>query len=171
MKAKYTLMDGFTEMTSAVNAGLRFFFPLPLPAEKIEASIGFKSTMPVRKELSNMKILVAEDDKINFLVINFLLKEKVKKVDRAINGKEAVELARINEYDLIFMDMNMPIMGGIEATRIIRGMHPGLPIIAQTAFTGPAEKAKFLAAGCDDVLFKPIKSELLLNLLIKYGTN
>lgn len=124
-----------------------------------------------KKELANMRILVAEDEKINFLVINFLLKDKVGKVDRAINGKEAIELARTNDYDLILMDINMPLMGGQEATKIIRKLFPNLPIIAQTAYTYEDEKIKLLDAGCNDVIFKPIKKELLFEVLQKYASN
>lgn len=124
-----------------------------------------------KKPLAEMKILVAEDERINFLVINFLLKEKVGKVDRAINGREAVELVKSNDYDLILMDINMPLMGGIEATRIIKKMYPNLPVIAQTAFTSLDEKDIFLNAGCDDVMYKPIKREHLLEVLLKYATD
>jgi CheY-like chemotaxis protein len=133
-------------------------------------SIDKLNTPLKRKELDDLNILVVEDEKINFMVINLLMKDKVKNIDRAINGLEAIELVRNNLYDVVFMDINMPLMGGIEATRIIKKMQPDLPIIAQTAFTSLDDKNIFIEAGCDDILLKPIKKELLFGLLEKHGT-
>jgi len=169
MRAKLKIADRNTGMNSMHPVGSRFFFTLPSP--KAEENIVPICNLSIRKELSEMTVLVAEDDGINFLVINYLLKNKVKQVDHALNGREAVELAKTNNYDLIFMDMNMPIMGGSEATKIIKKMYPLLPIIAQTAFSNPDEKFKFLEAGCDDVIYKPIRSEMLTDMLLKYATN
>lgn len=169
MRAKLKIADRYADMNSMPYIGSRFLFKLP--SAEAEEGICPICNLSVRKELNDMKILVAEDDKINFLVISHLLKNKVKKVDRALNGREAVELAKVNEYDLIFMDMNMPLMGGVEATKIIKKMYPFLPIIAQTAFSNPDEKFKFLKAGCDDVILKPIRSQTLTDMLLKYATN
>ena len=169
MKTKLALMGGYSGISETINADQRFFPTLHF--EKSKEGIGYVSTQGIGKDLNEMKILIAEDDRINFLIISFLLRDNVKKMDRAINGKEAVELARTNEYDLILMDMNMPLMGGLEATRIIKNMYPDLPIIAQTASTSQDEKTNFLNAGCDDVIYKPIKKDLLFEVLLKYATN
>lgn len=169
MKTKLALIDECSGIKATVNAEQRFF-PTPY-LEKSRESFSKISNLFVKKELNEMTILVAEDDKINFLIINFFLKEKVRKVDHAFNGKEAVELAKVNEYDLILMDINMPLMGGIEATQLIKKMYPHLPIIAQTAFTSSIEKVRFVEAGCDDIIYKPIKKILLFEVLQKYAIN
>lgn len=169
MKTNMALIDESSgiKATAIADHGV---FP-PLYFDKSKESFSKIGHLSFRKELNEMTILVAEDDRINFLIINFLLKEKVRKVDHAFNGKEAVELAKVNEYDLILMDINMPLMGGIEATRLIKKMYPHLPIIAQTAFTSSIEKVRFVEAGCDDIIYKPIKKILLFEVLQKYATN
>ena len=169
MKTNLALIEECSGIKAPAIADLRYFPPLYF--EKSKESICDIGTLSVRKELNEMKILVAEDDKINFLIINFLLKEKVRKLDHAFNGKEAVELVMVNDYDLILMDINMPIMGGAEATRLIKKMYPHLPIIAQTAHTSSYEKVQLIEAGCDDVIYKPIKKITLLEVLLKYATN
>ncbi|MEI7421080.1 MAG: response regulator [Prolixibacteraceae bacterium] len=169
MKTKLALMGEYSGISTTINVDPRFF--PTLYSKKSNEGICHVSAMIKGKELSEMKMLVAEDDKINFLIISYLLRDKVKKVDRAINGKEAIELVMSNEYDLVLMDINMPLMGGIEATTIIKKMYPDLPIIAQTAFTNPDEKINFLNAGCDDVIYKPINKRLFFEVLLKFATN
>ena len=105
----------------------------------------------------DISILIADDEPVNFRYFESLLRGKVKNIDHAVNGKEAVEMASRNNYNLILMDMKMPVMGGIEATKILKQKFPELPIIAQTAYTFPEEKEIAMQAGCDDFLPKPIK--------------
>jgi CheY-like chemotaxis protein len=87
--------------------------------------------------------------------------------DIANNGLEAVKLAQKNSYDLILMDINMPIMGGEEATKEIRKFN-NIPIIALTANSLDGDKEKFLKAGMNDYLSKPLDIEKLKNILHKY---
>jgi CheY-like chemotaxis protein len=86
----------------------------------------------------------------------------------ALNGEEAVELCHSNpEISLILMDIKMPVMDGLAATRKIREFRKDLPIVGISAFAMTGDKEKALEAGCDEYIFKPIKSDLLLSVINK----
>jgi len=112
-------------------------------------------------------ILVAEDNESNYILMTYILKRKYNYV-RAKNGKEAVELAEKGGIDLILMDIKMPIMDGLEATKTIRAAQPELPIVALTANAFDSDRQLALDAGCNDFLSKPVSSEKCLNTIAKY---
>jgi CheY-like chemotaxis protein len=113
------------------------------------------------------KILVAEDLDTNFKLVEFFLKSMNVSVERAINGLEAVDKCRQGaSYDLILMDIRMPVMDGLDATRCIREFLPDLPIIAQTAYAESRTEA--IDAGCSGFLLKPFDKKKLLNVLLEY---
>jgi len=107
---------------------------------------------------NNRVVLITEDEEVNFYYLKTLLQRADAKVIRAKNGKEAVDI--ISEYkggiDLILMDLNMPVMDGYEAMRIIKSRHPSIPIIAQTAYTLNNDRHRCLQAGFNDYIAKPI---------------
>jgi CheY-like chemotaxis protein len=107
-------------------------------------------------------VLVVEDDDMNYAFLHEVLSSTGMEIDRAINGAEAVEKAIKNKPGIIIMDIRLPIMSGLEATKKIREEKITVPIIAQTAYAMSEDKAKCLAAGCDDYVSKPIHKELLL---------
>ena len=78
-------------------------------------------------------------------------------------------MAAKTKYDLIFMDLKMPILDGYEATKLIKQRHPTIPVIAQTAYATAEEREKALLAGCDDFIPKPMKKNLLLEMIQKYS--
>ena len=112
-------------------------------------------------------ILVAEDTDSNFLLLNIILRKKFNLI-RAIHGGEALELYRKEKPDLILMDLKMPIMDGLEATREIRKTDSEIPIIALTANAFDSDRQKSLDAGCTDYMSKPIIASELLALIGKY---
>jgi two-component system, cell cycle response regulator DivK len=112
-------------------------------------------------------ILVVEDEDHNFAYINEVLKRTHVTVLRAENGVKAVERAKKDPIDLVLMDIKLPEMDGIKATREIRKLLPDIPIIAQTAFAMEKEKQACLHAGCDDYLVKPFEPLKLLE-RVKY---
>jgi CheY-like chemotaxis protein len=119
-----------------------------------------------------LSVLLVEDNKVNQLLATTLLKKWGHEVTLAQNGQEAVELFPTARWDVVLMDMQMPVMGGVEATQLIRaGEAPGqhTPIIAVTANAMAAEREQCLQAGMDDHLAKPIRAEALRELLEKYG--
>jgi CheY-like chemotaxis protein len=114
------------------------------------------------------KILVVEDNLTNQLVLLGLLEDYVKEIDIAKNGKEAVEMFEKGKYDLILMDLQMPVMDGYEATSIIRKVDKDIPIIALTANAMKEEIEKTEAVGMNEHLVKPIDIEKLFTTLSKY---
>lgn len=125
----------------------------------------------LRKDKKGVHILVAEDNLINQRLIKRLLEKGGHTVDMANDGKEAVEKFRQQEenpYRMIFMDIQMPVMDGVQATREIRKNHGDIPIIALTAYAMKGDKNKFLSEGMNDYISKPIKRSLLFELVDKY---
>ena len=119
-----------------------------------------------------LRILLAEDNQINAVLATTLMRRAGHKVDVAANGEEAVRAATAVAYDLIFMDMHMPILDGLEASRRIRAL-PGVaaltPIIALTANAMSADRQKCLAAGMNDFLSKPFDPGDLHTMLVKWA--
>lgn len=110
-------------------------------------------------------ILVAEDNDSNYLLIKAILKKC--DLTRACNGAEAVALAMQHHYDAILMDIKMPVMDGLEATRRIREVDKSVPIIAVTANTFDSDRAKAIEAGCSAFIAKPLKKSDLEMVLRK----
>ncbi|MCR4959805.1 MAG: response regulator [Prevotella sp.] len=113
------------------------------------------------------KILVAEDNDSNYILMTYVLKGSYD-YERARNGKEAVEMAMTEGYDLILMDLKMPLMDGLEATTIIKKVLPSLPVIALTANVFDVDRQNAIAAGCDGFLAKPIYREQCLEAIQQY---
>lgn len=116
---------------------------------------------------TNRKILIVEDDDLNFRYIQFALKPTKIKIIRAVSGKEAIELISNNEFSLVFMDLKLPDGSGIEATKWAKERYPDLPVIAQTAYPDLLlkEPAEY---GFDYLIAKPFKRETIINLLTEY---
>ena len=118
---------------------------------------------------SQYTILIAEDEETNFIYLETALQKTEVAVLRAKNGREAVELARLNpQLDLILMDIKMPEINGLEATRSIKSFRKDVIVIAQTAFAMEEDRRNCFAVGCDDFLPKPIRYKVLLETLAKY---
>ncbi len=120
-----------------------------------------------------LKILLAEDNMINQRVALVNLHNMGHKVDVANNGKEAVELFKKNLYDIVLMDIMMPVMDGIESTRLIKiiqddqTIKKGVPIIAMTANALKGDREKFLSQGMDAYISKPFRPDELKDVLVK----
>jgi CheY-like chemotaxis protein len=114
-------------------------------------------------DFSGKSILVADDEITNFILIEKTLKKTKIKIFHAENGEQAVEIFKKNpEINLILMDIRMPEMGGLEATKHIRTVNRDTPIIAFTAFALSDDEAIALEFGCDDYISKPVRAEFLL---------
>ena len=113
--------------------------------------------------ISDMKkILIAEDNDSNYILMTYILK-KYYEYERAKNGKEAVEMVEKNDdYAIVLMDIKMPVMDGLEATKAIKEIRPDLPVIALTANAFDSDRQLAVEAGCDDFLAKPVSSDLCL---------
>lgn len=118
-------------------------------------------------EIHSMRILMAEDNDLNAEILTYMLEEQKCVVTRAENGAVAVELAEKEQYDLILMDINMPVMDGLEATRLIR-QHSQVPIVAVSANAYDSDREKAANVGVSEYLAKPVNKEQLLNVLAHY---
>lgn len=112
-------------------------------------------------------ILIAEDNESNFILMSYILKRNYQ-ILRAHDGKEAVEITEKGGVDLILMDLKMPVIDGLEATRIIKGAFPNLPVIMLTANAFESDRQAAINVGCDDFLSKPVNSAVCLETIAKY---
>lgn len=167
-KGLVQLLGGQIYVTSIKGTGSRFFFTMP----NTKIPLGVKTEMKTKNlpMLDKPVILIAEDDESNLFYLEVILKKKLVSIISAINGKEAVDLCRRHpEISLVLMDIKMPVMDGLEATREIKLFRHNLPIIACTAFALSGDTKMAHDAGCDDYLSKPVNKNILLGKLEKYG--
>jgi len=124
----------------------------------------------IKPDWSDKVLLIAEDEKINFLFLKAVFKNTGITILEANSGKEAIDLCENsqNQVDIILMDIKMPDIDGLEATRQIKKMNPDITVIAQTAYTFKEDQERAVEAGCDDFLAKPIRPVNLLALVDKY---
>ena len=165
------LLGGEFTVTSRVGEGTTFSFTMRLLIDGSGAARreeeGSLDDAFEQLQLRGKRILVAEDNAINQIIMQELLAPSGATLIMVDNGKQAVEAAHAQALDLIFMDMQMPVMDGLEATRLIRefaGMDQ-LPIIAVTANAMKEDKARGFASGMNDYITKPIEPRHLLAML------
>lgn len=162
------LQNGEISVESSTKSGTTFHFNVPF-------EIGCESDIPIPDEvlpgdsLKGTHVLLVEDHKINQVYAISILEDHGINVHLAENGKEAIDLLMKNEYDIILMDMQMPVMDGIEATQLIRTkLKMNIPIIALTANALAGESDKCIQVGMDDFVSKPFKDVELLNKISKF---
>lgn len=119
-------------------------------------------------------ILVVDDTKMNFVVLKTQLRKTKAEVIWIENGYEAVQFIKNgNKADLILMDIRMPVMDGIEASRTIKAINPNIPVVIQTASVMGSAFEEISISNCDDTIFKPIDAnkliEIIANLFEKYS--
>jgi CheY-like chemotaxis protein len=168
VKGIAALLGGSVRLVTAKGLGSSFFISFPAGSlSETEPPVA-----EIKKEKTGQPVLlIAEDDESNFFVLEVVIKKTTgAKVIRASNGIEAVDLCRENQaITLVLMDIKMPIMDGLEATREIKAFRPDLPIIAITAYAMSGDEQKALNAGCDDYLAKPVSMKSLVAKLEVYG--
>jgi CheY-like chemotaxis protein len=109
-------------------------------------------------DFKGRKVLVVEDNAISFKLMLAILSQVNVEVVHALNGRVAIELCKDDQpFDLVLMDMQMPEVNGLDATRTIKQLHPDLPVIATTANTYFEDEVACREAGCDAFLTKPLK--------------
>lgn len=113
---------------------------------------------------SEKTILIVEDTDTSIMYYKAALKKSKVHLVCADNGMQAVELVKQgNHFDLILMDINMPVLNGIEATKQIKSINPKIPVIVQTAYVLNDERIKSFEAGCDGFMAKPVKIQQLFD--------
>ncbi|SHI94249.1 hypothetical protein SAMN04488096_10614 [Mesonia phycicola] len=162
-------------LESELGSGSKFYFTVNLnkvlKKDVITSGIRMKEEdfddQNFQKVFDNKKVLVVEDNKLNQKITCKILEKKNLFCDIANNGEEAVSLAQKNKYDIILMDIHMPVMDGIEAIKIIRENKDETPIIALTAVNVSEEINDFLLYGFNDVIPKPYKTEMFYEKIYK----
>jgi two-component system, cell cycle response regulator DivK len=119
-------------------------------------------------DLKGKHILIAEDDVVNYKLLESFLKKTNANIYWAKNGVEAVDFSIKQELDMVLMDIRMPEMDGISATKLIRKYYPDLPIVAQTAYTSKEDIENIMQSSINEYMAKPIDSTELMNVLKKY---
>ncbi|MDW6004034.1 ATP-binding protein [Vibrio mangrovi] len=166
------LMGGRIQVDSVLGKGTTFHVSLPLLLKKpfVVSEYVAQVVSPISgKPATRKKILVVEDTKTNQMVIQVLLERLGYNVTIAGNGQEFLEvIAKSSDFDLILMDISMPVMDGIEATKRLRHHNILTPVIALTAHSTPEDKEKCLQAGMDDFIVKPIRKHHIQSIVNKY---
>ena len=159
------LMGGHIHVSSTVKKGSTFTVSLKLKKGHKQETVIYDQT-PIK--FTDTRILIVDDNRVNRLVLGKTLKKLNCIISEAKDGFEAVEACSKETFDLVFMDMQMPELDGISATKLIRKNDTTLPIVALTANASRLDKENCLKAGMNDFLAKPVRKELLIQTLQKF---
>jgi CheY-like chemotaxis protein len=162
-KAYIELLGGTIKLKSGINAGTKITVSLPVNSEQDRII-----DPPLKEQNKVIKtVLIAEDEYPNYLYLDELLDEFNLKILYAENGEKALNLCRINsDFDLILMDIKMPIMDRYVSAKLIKEFHPEMPILAQIAYAKESEIGQYQGI-FDYYLTKPIKQEIIKQIFSK----
>jgi CheY-like chemotaxis protein len=177
-------INGKLYIESQKDMGTSVFFSITLPSidlggntESIAAGHSGAALSGTQKSKANSTnniwkektILIAEDELVNYMFLEVLFEDTGATLIHASDGQQAIELAKTHpEVELILMDIKMPNVNGLDATKAIKAFRPQTPIIAQTAYAMQDDEYKALQAGCNEYISKPIDANKLLSLMKKY---
>jgi PAS domain S-box-containing protein len=167
-KGLVNLLGGNIWLESEAGKGSKFCFTVPYKAAKDDFDNTQSSLIEEGKyNWKNKLILVAEDDELNFEYFKVLLEPTEAKIIRAKDGSQAVKICSNLNFDLILMDIRLPVLNGLQAARQLRDMGIKTPIIAQTAFAMDDDEQCCIDAGCNSYIAKPISKEKLFEMIVK----
>ncbi|MAD97960.1 MAG: hypothetical protein CMB99_11600 [Flavobacteriaceae bacterium] len=168
-KEHATLLNGYITLESEKGKGSTFYLSIPH-----KSKIDLSKKIPTNEYSADgsFNILIAEDEDVNYLYLEALFEEEMDgtyNLFHAKNGKEAVDICENNNnINLVLMDIKMPVMGGYEATNLIKEKKPDLPIIFQTAYSLSTDIQDAFDHGCDDFIAKPINKADFFRVVYKY---
>ena len=152
---------------SEVGVGSEFYFDIKYEKAIKDEEVHLHSRETLNIGTSNFNILIVDDNKINQIVTQNILKKKGYSSDVAGNGADAIDKVKVGDYDLVLMDINMPELNGLEATKIIRTFNSQLPIIALTAVEENEIRIQASAVGMNDVIIKPYDTQQFFQTIIR----
>jgi PAS domain S-box-containing protein len=166
-KAYIEILGGKIMLQSQENEGSEFRFTIPNlkvnDVSQVETGVDVAITVANSQKSKKLRILVAEDDDISYLYLETIMAEVNCDLVRCTNGAETVkEFDSCKDFDMIIMDVKMPIMNGLDATREIRKKDKKIKIIANSAYAMPGDKEAAIEAGCNGYLTKPLRKEDIL---------
>lgn len=169
-KKLLNLLNSDIKLESELGVGSNFSFVLELPivSEKIQSNSNILNNDYEEKNLEGLYILLVEDNLINVKIADKILRQWNVKIDVAENGLIAIEKFKLNKYDIILMDLSMPVMDGYEATKIIRSTGTRIPIIALTASSSYDDLERIVEIGINEYVIKPFNPDELYQKLRKY---
>jgi len=158
------LMGGNLAIENTEGGGTAFYFSLIFKLPEAEQRHVEPAAPAARSTASPLRVLFAEDDEVNLIAGKRMLEKSGYAVTTAADGKQVIERLAERDFDCILMDVQMPVLDGVEATRRIRASgaaYAGIPIIAMTAYAMTGDKEKFLATGMNDYIAKPVEMQTL----------
>ena len=178
-------MGGKMRIESQQGMGTTVYFGMeykPVNLEGVIEDVQSEGVMQTQKESTaqaitnsinniwkNKTILIAEDEIVNYMFLEVLFEETGAVLIHASDGRQAIDAVKNNpDVNIVLMDIKMPDINGLDATRQIKAFRPQLPVIAQTAYAMQDDEYKALQAGCNDYISKPIDANKLINLIKKY---
>lgn len=168
------LMGGKLEVESQEGQGSNFFFTITLKkgtSDDLPEIVRKKLSMGLEREISNLRILVAEDNQFNAMILKEILTSSNCIVEIVSNGEQAIQKLSENEFDIVLMDIQMPVMDGVETTQYIRNNLPQpkskVPIVALTAHAKKGDKEKYLHYGMNAYISKPFKPHELKSVIVE----
>jgi len=157
------IMDSKLQIESTEGVGSTFYFDITLQKGNVQEVI--PTQIHDSRDLSNASILIVDDLEYNLMILQKIVKDWNVQLDFASNGEEAVAMIEANNYDLVLMDLQMPVMDGRKATIEVRKFNQHVPIIALTASTDISLKIELMAIGMNDYLTKPFNPNELYHKL------
>ena len=168
-KGLIELMGGSISLESEVGSGTNIGFILPVQKSKLLVTKEVVIYPDDEPDLTNKTILIVEDNPENSALLSEYTTLNGGEVLVTAKGKDAIDICRINpNIDLIFMDIRLPDISGVEATKYIKEILPDIPVIAQTAYASTDDMEMCLKAGCDDYIAKPIEMKTFYRIVSKY---
>jgi CheY-like chemotaxis protein len=167
-KGLVDLLGGSIWAESQKDQGSAFYFTLPyiVTTSVTEEAVKRGRHIPVS---AKPMVLLAEDDLSNTHYMSVVVKKSGCEFLHAANGEDAVKLCREHpDIAMVLMDIKMPVMNGLDATRLIREFRPDLPVVALTAYAQTGDEQRIMAAGCDEYIAKPVEPDLLIKMIKKY---